>query len=167
MQTTVNEITSSTHIDAPIDVVWSAITTPSQIKKWFFGVDTESDWTVGSQLVHTGEYQGKPYVDKGEILEIEPPRRLVHTHWSEVSGKPDDVEHHEVVTWELVETGRRHRADDQGEEPAIGGRGRNVGASLEGRTREPEEAARAVARLRLAGGLRLGHPRRARPGSSS
>jgi uncharacterized protein YndB with AHSA1/START domain len=103
MQTTLNEITSSTRIDAPIGTVWEAITTPSQIKKWFFGVDTESDWKVGSQLVHTGEYQGKPYVDKGVILEIEPPRRLVHTHWSEVSGRPDDAEHHEVVTWELAE----------------------------------------------------------------
>ena len=103
MQTTVNEITSSTHIDAPIDVVWSAITTPSQIKRWFFGVDTDSDWTVGSQLVHSGEYQGKPYVDKGEILEIEPPKRLVHTHWSDVSGKPDDPEHYQVVTWQLDE----------------------------------------------------------------
>ena len=103
MQTTVNEITSSTVIDAPIDVVWSAITTPAQIKRWFFGVDTESDWTVGSRLVHKGEYQGKPYVDKGEILEIEPPRRLVHTHWSDVSGKPDDPAHYQVVTWQLVE----------------------------------------------------------------
>jgi len=103
MQTTVNAISSSIHVDAPIEAVWSAITTPSQIKQWFFGVDTKSDWTVGSQLVHTGEYQGKPYVDKGEIIEFEPPRRLVHTHWSDVSGKPDDPEHYQVVVWELAE----------------------------------------------------------------
>jgi uncharacterized protein YndB with AHSA1/START domain len=103
MQTTLNEITSSTHIDAPIRTVWEAITTPSMIKQWFFGVDTESEWKVGSQLVHTGEWQGKPYIDKGEIIEIDPPRHLVHTHWSEVSGKPDAPEHHEVVTWDLVE----------------------------------------------------------------
>jgi uncharacterized protein YndB with AHSA1/START domain len=99
----VNEITSSTHIAAPIDAVWGAITTPSAIKQWFFGVDTRSDWKVGSQLVHTGEYKGKPYVDKGEIIEFEPPRRLVHSHWSDVSGKPDHPEHYQVVAWELVE----------------------------------------------------------------
>lgn len=103
MPTTLNEIRSATRIDAPIDRVWTAITTPSEIKRWFFGVDTESDWKVGSQLVHTGEYQGKPYVDKGEILEIEPPRRLVHTHWSDVSGKPDMPEHYQVVAWDLAE----------------------------------------------------------------
>jgi uncharacterized protein YndB with AHSA1/START domain len=103
MQTTVNEIRSTTRIDAPIKRVWNAITTPVEIKRWFFGVDTESDWTIGSQLVHTGEYQGKPYVDKGEILEIESPKRLVHTHWSEVSGKPDMPEHYQIVAWDLAE----------------------------------------------------------------
>lgn len=103
MQTTVNEIRSTTRIDAPIERVWNAITTPAEIKRWFFGVDTESDWTIGSQLVHTGEYQGKPYVDKGEILEIESPKRLVHTHWSDVSGKPDMPEHYQTVAWDLAE----------------------------------------------------------------
>ena len=103
MQTTVDEIRSATRIDAPIDRVWKAITTPAEIKRWFFGVDTESDWKVGSQLVHTGEYQGKPYVDKGEILEIESPRRLVHTHWSDISGKPDKPEHYQTVAWDLAE----------------------------------------------------------------
>jgi uncharacterized protein YndB with AHSA1/START domain len=103
METTLNEIRSSTRIDAPIDRVWKAITTPSEIKRWFFGVDTESEWKVGSPIVHTGEYQGKPYVDKGEILEIEPPKRLVHTHWSDISGKPDMPEHYQTVAWDLLE----------------------------------------------------------------
>ena len=102
-RTAIDRIRSSTHIDAPLDAVWKAITTPEQIKRWFFGVDTESDWTVGSQLVHTGEYQGNPYVDKGEILEIEPPKRLVHTHWSDVSGKPDAAEYYQIVAWDLAE----------------------------------------------------------------
>jgi uncharacterized protein YndB with AHSA1/START domain len=103
MQTTVNEIRSATRIDAPIERVWQAITTPAEIKRWFFGVDTESDWKVGSQLVHTGQYQGKPYIDKGEILEIESPKRLVHTHWSDISGKPDMPEHYQTVAWDLAE----------------------------------------------------------------
>ena len=103
MQTTIDDISTTTTIDAPIERVWEAITTPSLIKEWFFEVDTESDWTVGSPLVHTGEYQGKPYVDKGEILRFQPPRLLEHTHWSEVSGKPDRPEQYQVVTWALSE----------------------------------------------------------------
>lgn len=94
---------SSITIAAPATRVWEAITTPSQIKEWFFGVDTEADWREGGQLVHRGEYQGKPYEDKGEILRIEPPTLLVHTHWSDVSGVPDEPEHYQRVTWSLEE----------------------------------------------------------------
>lgn len=103
MQTTTDQLTTTTRINAPIDRVWKAVTTPALIKQWFFGVDTTSDWKVGSSLVHTGEYQGKPYVDKGAILRIEPPRLLEHTHWSDVSGKPDRPEDYQTVTWELTE----------------------------------------------------------------
>ena len=95
--------TSSITIGAPIDQVWKAVTTPELIKQWFFGVDTESDWKPGSPLIHRGEWQGKPYADKGEILRIEPPTVLVHTHWSDVSGLPDAPENYQEVTWALSE----------------------------------------------------------------
>jgi uncharacterized protein YndB with AHSA1/START domain len=97
----------SVTIDAPIGKVWEALTTPAQIKRWFLGVDTETDWSVGGPIVHRGEYQGRPYEDKGEILEIEPPRLLVHSHWSPVSGLPDDPRNYQRVSWELSE---RHNA---------------------------------------------------------
>ena len=103
MPTTLNEITSSTRIDAPMDRVSRAITTLSELRQWFFGVETESEWKVGSELVHRGEYQGKPYIDKGTILEFEPSRRLLHTHWSDVSGKPDTPDNYQQVAWDLAE----------------------------------------------------------------
>ncbi|HEX8098967.1 MAG TPA: SRPBCC domain-containing protein [Actinomycetota bacterium] len=90
-------------IDAPIQRVWTAITDPELIKQWFFGVDTETDWKKGSSIIHRGEYQGQPYEDKGVILEIEPPSRLVHSHWSPASGLPDVPENYEEVSWELAE----------------------------------------------------------------
>jgi uncharacterized protein YndB with AHSA1/START domain len=92
---------SSVAIDAPVDEAWRALTTPELIKRWFFGVETETDWQEGSPIVHRGEWQGKPYEDKGEIVRIEPPHLLVHTHWSDLSGKPDSPEHYQEVTWEV------------------------------------------------------------------
>lgn len=86
-------------IEAPMARVWEALTTPELIKRWFFGVDTTTDWNVGSPIVHRGEYQGRPYEDKGTILEVEPPRRLVHSHWSPVSGVPDAPQNYQRVTW--------------------------------------------------------------------
>jgi uncharacterized protein YndB with AHSA1/START domain len=98
-------LTSSIPIEASADEVWEALTTPATIKQWFFGVDTETDWQVGSPLVHRGTFQGKPYVDKGEILRIDPPKTLVHTHWSDMSGKEDAPENYQEVTWALEEKG--------------------------------------------------------------
>ena len=94
---------SSITIHAPAEKVWEALTTPALIKEWFFGVDTVTDWKVGSPMVHRGAWQGKPYEDKGTILEFEPPKRLVHTHWSDLSGLPDRPENYQEVTWELAE----------------------------------------------------------------
>ena len=95
--------TTTTTIEAPVQEVWNAITEPDVIERWFFGVKTETDWQPGSPIVHRGEWQGKPYEDKGEIVRIEPPSLLVHTHWSDVSGRPDSPEHYEEVTWSLSE----------------------------------------------------------------
>jgi uncharacterized protein YndB with AHSA1/START domain len=95
--------TQSITIDAAIDDVWKAITTPSSIEQWFFGVQTETDWQPGNSIVHRGEWQGKPYEDKGTILRIEPPTLLVHTHWSAMSGLPDEPENYEEIRWELAE----------------------------------------------------------------
>lgn len=94
---------ASVTIAAPAAKVWEALTTPDLIKRWFFGVDTETDWAVGSPIVHRGEYQGEPYEDRGTIVEVEPGRSLVHTHWSPVSGLPDRPENYQEVTWSLSE----------------------------------------------------------------
>jgi uncharacterized protein YndB with AHSA1/START domain len=95
--------TASVTIAAPIEEVWNAVTTPHLIKRWFFGVDTETDWRVGSPLVHRGEWQGKPYEDKGTILRFEPPTTLVHTHRGPAPSAPDRPEHYQEVTWSLAE----------------------------------------------------------------
>src|SRR4029077_10504769 len=41
---------ASIMVDAPAAKVWFALTTPELIKQWFFGVDTETDWTEGSPI---------------------------------------------------------------------------------------------------------------------
>jgi hypothetical protein len=53
--------------------------------------------------VHRGEWQGKPYEDKGTILRFEPPAVLVHSHWSPASGVADLPENYQEVTWSLEE----------------------------------------------------------------
>ena len=92
---------SSVTIDAPAKRVWEALSKPEVIKKWFFGVDTITDWNEGSPIVHKGEWQGKPYEDKGTILKVEPQKLLVHTHWSPMGGVPDRPENYQEVSWKV------------------------------------------------------------------
>lgn len=94
---------ASIAIEAPAPRVWEAITTPEQIARWFFGVDTETEWNVGGPIVHRGEYQGESYEDRGTVLAFEPDRLLVHTHWSSVSGLPHEPEHEQTVSWSLLD----------------------------------------------------------------
>jgi uncharacterized protein YndB with AHSA1/START domain len=51
-----------------------------------------------------GRWQGKPYEDKGVILQLTPGRRLQYTHFSPGSGLPDSAENYHTVTFELSPT---------------------------------------------------------------
>jgi len=92
-------------INAPPAKVWEAFTTPRLLKQIFFGADVISDWKVGSSIIYKGEWQGKPYEDKGVILKFEPEKLLVTTHWSPLSGVPDVPENYHTVSYKLSGSG--------------------------------------------------------------
>ncbi len=96
---------ASTTIDAPVARVWDALTNPEEIKKFMFGTEAVSEWKKGSPIVWKGNWQGKPYEDKGVILDIEPQRRLQYTHFSPLSGAADVPENYHTLTYELSEKG--------------------------------------------------------------
>lgn len=85
--------------------VWAALTDPAQIKKYFLGAEVETDWRPGSPITWKGEYQGNAYEDKGTIIEFEPDRRLQVTHFSPMSGQPDEPENYHTLTYELEQRG--------------------------------------------------------------
>src|SRR5258708_22408006 len=49
---------------------WEAPAPPAAIKTYMFCATVTSDWVVGSPIVWIGEWQGRPYEDKGVILQI-------------------------------------------------------------------------------------------------
>jgi uncharacterized protein YndB with AHSA1/START domain len=57
--------------------LWSALTTPDTMKQCWFGMHQETDWAVGGawRLV----FPDGRIADSGEVVEAEPPRRLVLT----------------------------------------------------------------------------------------
>ena len=82
--------------------VWEVLTDPKQLKELWFGAEVETDWQVGSPITWSGEWEGKPYQDKGEVLEVEPARLLKVTHFSPLTGQADVPENYHTITYELT-----------------------------------------------------------------
>jgi DNA-binding transcriptional ArsR family regulator/uncharacterized protein YndB with AHSA1/START domain len=83
--------------------LWEAITDDQMRRKYSFGVGVRSDWTPGSPI-ETFQPDAGIAIGEGEILEVDPPRRLVHSFtavWS------DEVRNEGAsrVTWEIEPVG--------------------------------------------------------------
>ena len=96
------EAVSTVTIAAPIDEVWDALTNPEKVKQYMHGTNLSTDWKEGSPIRWRGEWKGKSYEDKGEVLEVKPQRLLRYTHWSPMGGSEDKPENYHTVTCELA-----------------------------------------------------------------
>jgi uncharacterized protein YndB with AHSA1/START domain len=89
-------------------MVWNALTDPALIEKYMMGSKVISDWKEGSSITWKGEWKGKPYEDKGTILQLKPGTLLSYSHYSPLSGLPDTPENYHTVTIELAEAGDKY-----------------------------------------------------------
>ena len=102
---------ASVVIDVPAEEVWGGLTNPDLIKQYMFGATVASDWHEGSPITWSGEWQGRPYQDKGVILEFSPHARLRYTHFSPLTGQFDAPENYHTVTVHLQGEGNWTRVD--------------------------------------------------------
>jgi uncharacterized protein YndB with AHSA1/START domain len=96
------EAVKTVTIDAPRAEVWDALTKPDKVKQYMHGTDLSTDWKEGSPISWKGEWKGKSYEDKGQVLEVEPLKRLIYTHWSPMGGTEDKPENYHTLTYELT-----------------------------------------------------------------
>jgi uncharacterized protein YndB with AHSA1/START domain len=92
-------------INAPTKKIWDALVSPEAIKQYMFGTTVISDWREGSRIIWKGEWQGKPYEDKGTILQFKPEQKIQYNHFSPLSGLADNPENYHTVTVELSADG--------------------------------------------------------------
>jgi uncharacterized protein YndB with AHSA1/START domain len=84
--------------------LWKAITDPAETQRYWYGALSISDWQVGSRWTSESP-DGEVYLD-GEILEIDPPRRLVHTF--QVVHEPEAAaEAPSRIEWQITPIGDR------------------------------------------------------------
>jgi uncharacterized protein YndB with AHSA1/START domain len=96
--------TASTDVTATPETVWAALTRPEEISAWMTGTTVESTWQVGAPITWSGEYDGRAYQDKGEILAVEEQRLLSMTHYSPLMGTDDVPESYHTLVYTLTPT---------------------------------------------------------------
>ena len=89
-------------IKAPLREVRLELTKPELIKQYLFDTVVTTDWRIGSPITYRGVWEGKPYEDKGTIIQNEPERLLVSTYWSSLEGLADKRENYKTVSYELA-----------------------------------------------------------------
>jgi uncharacterized protein YndB with AHSA1/START domain len=69
-----------------------------------FGAEVKTDWRPGSPITWSGDFDGKQYEDKGEVINVVANERLTMTHYSPLMGKPDSAENYHTVDYQLAGT---------------------------------------------------------------
>ncbi|RKR74395.1 SRPBCC family protein [Frondihabitans australicus] len=88
-------------VDADPDQCWRALTDPDLVAEYFFGTKVTTDWEVGSDITYSGEWEGKPYEDRGKVLDKTEPLLLVTSFFSPMSGKENVPENWQRVTYRV------------------------------------------------------------------
>ncbi|MFC9332175.1 SRPBCC domain-containing protein [Arthrobacter sp. NPDC057009] len=125
MDKQVREARASVVVAAAPERVWAALTDPADVREYFLGTHVTSTWREGEPVTFEGEWQGKSYRDKGTVLEARPNELLRITHYSPLSGLPDEPDSYHTVEYGLepVAEGTRvsitqgnNRSDDEAAE---------------------------------------------------
>ena len=88
-------------IRSSAEKIWEAITSPDWSRRYFFDSAVRSDWKRGSKVAWIGEPSGMTMCE-GEIVEIDPPWKLVTT-WRSLWSPELAPEPPSRVTWEIEE----------------------------------------------------------------
>ena len=87
-------------IRATPERVWDAITNGDQTRRYFYGAVVRSTWRAGEPIAYGDA--GEPPTHQGTILEVDPPRRLVHTFAFSAAADPEAAgDPPSRVTWEI------------------------------------------------------------------
>jgi uncharacterized protein YndB with AHSA1/START domain len=92
-----------TYIQTTPEKLWEALIKPEFTKQYWMGVSQVSDWKVGSSW--NLQFSDGRVADTGEVLEIDPPRRLV-VSWQNEFRQDLKEEGHSRATFDIAMVGK-------------------------------------------------------------
>lgn len=112
--------TSRVRIEAPLDTVWSIITDPTYIKQWQYGSILSTDWSVGSPIRFTSEWEGKSFEQWGTVLLVDAPAKLSYSLFAPRPDLEDKPENYFTMTYSLQEDSGGTNLEISQEDPREG-----------------------------------------------
>lgn len=92
-------------IHAPVAKVWAGLTEPELVKQYFFGTQLVTSWEPATPIFFRGEWNGKPYEDKGTVLKFEPCNALEYNYFSSWSDQEDRPENYHSIRYQVKPKG--------------------------------------------------------------
>lgn len=103
------------HIRTTADKLWEALTRPELTRLYYYGTEIVSELRPGGSIeyVQEGPEGGRQTIITGKILEVDPPRRLVHSFaFTGMSDEPTRVTYEVEPMGELVKLTLTHEGFD-------------------------------------------------------
>ncbi len=97
--------TSRVRIAAPRQTVWAVLTDPIYVKQWQYGSVLSTDWSVGSPIRFTSEWEGHTVEQWGTVLLVDPPARLRYSLFAPRPGLADQPENYFTMIYSLEDDG--------------------------------------------------------------
>ncbi len=91
------------YIRAPAERIWAALTQAEFTEQYFHGTRIASDWRKGAKVTYHGVESGD-LIMAGEVLEAEPPKRLVMT-WNFMKENQPTEAKASRVAFDIIDKG--------------------------------------------------------------
>lgn len=101
--TLVSVSTSTVRIEAPRETVWAVVTDPTYVKQWQYGSVLHTDWSVGSPIRFTSEWEGNTFEQWGTVLLVDAPAHLRYSLFAPRPDLEDKPENYFTMVYKLEE----------------------------------------------------------------
>ncbi|MEV6073083.1 SRPBCC family protein [Nocardia sp. NPDC052001] len=94
-------VTSKVRIEAPREIVWAVLTDPEYVRQWQYGSVLSTDWSIGSPIRFTTEWEGTMFEQWGTVLLVDSPARLRYSLFAPRPELEDKAENYFTMGYAL------------------------------------------------------------------